>query len=87
MIGAQESESRCPSCGGRLRQDIATIPYIFPNTVVVIRRVPAHVCSDCQEPYTNGSVTDRITELLQRLKDLRTEVSIVSYDEWDRVAA
>ena len=87
MIGKQESNARCPSCGGRLREDIATIPYIFPNTVIVVKHVPAHVCANCQESFTSGSVTDRITVLLHRLKDLRTEVSIVAYEELERIPA
>ena len=87
MIGKQENKEQCPSCGGRLREDVATIPYIFPNTVIVIKRVPAHVCASCQESYTIGSVTDRITTLLHRLKDLRTEVSIVAYEELEQIPA
>jgi YgiT-type zinc finger domain-containing protein len=85
MIGAPESNARCPSCGGRLRQDVATIPYIFPNTVIVIKHVPAYVCANCQESYTIGAVTDRIAQWLDRLKNLRTEVSVVAYEEWDKV--
>ena len=87
MIGAPENNARCPSCGGRLHEGSATIPYIFPNTVIVIKRVPAHICANCQETYTRGAVTDNITNLLRRLKDLRTEVSVVSYEEWEKVPA
>jgi YgiT-type zinc finger domain-containing protein len=73
-------EGRCPLCGGRLVSDqTATIPFILGDTVAVIKGVPAEVCADCHEPYMTGKVTDRIVELLQHLRSLQTEVSVVSY--------
>ena len=87
MIGKQENNGRCPSCGGHLHPGIATIPFIFPNTVVLVKNVPAEICGSCREPFTVGAVTDRIIQLLQRVKDLRTEVSIVSLAEWEKVPA
>ncbi len=81
MIGAHEdNKGRCPICGGRLVTDQkATIPFVFENAVVIIKDVPAEVCASCHESYTSGNVTDRIVELLQELRSLQTEVSVISY--------
>jgi len=81
MTGKPEKNSRCAFCGGRVEPGVATIPFVLPGTVVVIKDVPAEICRSCHEPFMTGAVTDRITGLLQRLRDLGTEVSIVSYSE------
>jgi YgiT-type zinc finger domain-containing protein len=81
MIGEHGNRAkRCPVCGGRLvPNQNAMIPFILENSVVVIKSVPAEVCANCREPYTTGEVTDKIVELLQQLRSLKTEVSIFSY--------
>jgi YgiT-type zinc finger domain-containing protein len=85
MAGASEERSNCPLCGGRLKTGISAIPFVFEGMVIVVKDVPAESCRSCHEPYVSGKVTDKLTELLTRLKSLRTEVSIVSYA--DREAA
>jgi|AP95_1055475.scaffolds.fasta_scaffold353581_1 YgiT-type zinc finger domain-containing protein len=81
MTGRLEKASGCPTCGGRLVKQTATIPFTFENTIVVVKNVPAEVCSSCHEPYVDGVVTDRLTPLLTQLRELHTEVSVVSYEE------
>jgi YgiT-type zinc finger domain-containing protein len=81
MIGESEN-SVCPVCGGRLRIDVATIPFILgDNVVVVIKGIPAEVCNNCHEPFVAGRVTDQVSTLLRQLKSLRSEVSVVTYAE------
>jgi len=85
MTGEVEDRSSCPLCDGRLRAGISTVPFVFEGTVIVVKDVPAESCRSCPEPYVSGKVTDKLTNLLTRLKGLQTEVSIVSYV--DREAA
>ena len=81
MIGESEN-SVCPVCGGRLCIDVATIPFILgDNVVVVIKGIPAEVCNNCHEPFAAGRVTDQVSTLLRQLKSLRSEVSVVTYAE------
>ena len=87
MIGELVKNSRCPLCGGRMKRGVATIPFILRNTVIVVKDVPAEICSNCHEPYMTGKVTDRITVLLNRLRSLPAEVSIVSYLQLEAVPA
>ncbi|NOZ05211.1 MAG: type II toxin-antitoxin system MqsA family antitoxin [Chloroflexi bacterium] len=81
MTGKHGSNDRCPLCGGRLSSGMATMPFLFTDTVVLIRNVPAKICRSCHEPYVVGKVTDRITDLLNQLRPFRAEVLIVSYEE------
>lgn len=79
MTGETVSDSRCPLCGGRLASGVATVPFVFPKTVVLVKEVPAEVCKGCHEPFVAGEVTDRLTHLLNQVRSLRAEVSIISY--------
>ena len=81
MTGTPETDRLCGICGGRLEFGEATIPFVFPQTVVIVKNVPAEICAGCHEPFMSGKVTDRLTEVLARLRSLQTEVAIVSYQD------
>jgi YgiT-type zinc finger domain-containing protein len=83
MTGKLENHKRCPVCGGSLEQGEATIPYVLKdNTVIVVKNVPAEICGDCHEPFTEGKVTDQLVAMAQQLKELHSEVSVVTYREY-----
>jgi YgiT-type zinc finger domain-containing protein len=88
MTGRLEgADSRCPLCGGTLMpQKKATIPFVLGETVVVVKDLPAEVCASCHEPYMTGEVTDRLTDLLSRLRSLQTEVSVICYSTFSAAA-
>jgi YgiT-type zinc finger domain-containing protein len=81
MIG-EHASNKCPVCGGTLVTGGASIPYVLKgDIVVVIKNVPADICSDCHEAFTSGLVTDQVVHILNQLKELGSEVSVVSYVE------
>lgn len=80
MTGKPENNKKiCPLCGGQLCEGLATIPFVRDSIVVVVKEVPAEICSECNESYMKGDAVDRIEELLQNLKDMAAEVSVVHY--------
>ena len=79
MTGKLEKDSRCPLCGGRLASGTTTIPFVFPETVVLVKDVPAEICKSCHEPYATGKVTDKLTDWMDQIRFHRPEVSIISY--------
>ena len=81
MTGRRANPSRCPLCGGRLRRGETTIPFVFPESAILLKDVPAEICRSCHEPYMIGAVVDRVTKLLGRLRRVRAEVSVVSYGQ------
>ena len=74
-------------CGGGLREDISSIPFLLKRSVVVVKGVPAEVCGDCGEPFLSGKATDAVTDLLRHLQDLKVEVSVVEYPVGRRLTA
>jgi YgiT-type zinc finger domain-containing protein len=60
MIGKHEREHKgtCPLCGGQLQEGLATLPFIFDSTVVIVKDVPAEICEECGEPYMKGMAAE-----------------------------
>lgn len=81
MIGGHEKPKQCALCGGSLKAGLATMPFALPDTVVVVKEVPAEVCQSCHEPYMVSSVASRIMDLVNQLRAVHAEVSIVTYSE------
>ena len=81
MIGKQEKNKikRCPLFSGELHDGPTATFFFIRDKIIVIKDVPAEVCSECQEPYMKSSVVDRIETLLDKLEDLHSEMSVVHY--------
>ena len=80
MIGEPESD-RCYFCGGKLASGLATLPFVFGSSVVVIKRVPAGICAQCGEAIMAGETAATVDELLKQVCRSGFEVSIVTYGE------
>lgn len=81
MTGRQEENKvkRCPLCGGEMSDGITTIPFLISEKVVVIKDVPAEICSDCGEAYMKSSVVGKVESVLDKLEELHSEMSVVHY--------
>jgi YgiT-type zinc finger domain-containing protein len=71
---------RCALCGGEMYEGITTIPFLIGEKVVVIKDVPAEICSDCGEAYMKSSVVDKVESVLDKLEELHSEMSVVHYE-------
>ncbi len=69
-----------------MKQGLATVPFLLPNAVILVKDVPAEICSSCHEPFTMGKVTDRLVDLLEPLRSLQAEVLILSYSDMQPVS-
>jgi len=70
---------RCPLCDGEMRDGITAIPFLVSEKVVVIKDVPAEICSECGEAYMKSSVVDKVESVLDKLEALHSEMSVVHY--------
>lgn len=81
MTGEPGSADRCPLCGRRFKPGLTTIPFIPGERIVLIKGVPAEICANCHEPFTQGSVTDRVAELLLQSRAMSVEVAILNHQD------
>ncbi|MBI3958377.1 MAG: YgiT-type zinc finger protein [Chloroflexi bacterium] len=71
----------CPLCGGALEAGSATIPFILKESIVIVKHVPSQICVECREPFLTGRETDVITDLLTQVKELSSEVTVLTFPE------
>jgi YgiT-type zinc finger domain-containing protein len=80
MTGEPEDD-RCYFCGGKLESKSATIPFVVNGSIIVIKNVPAEVCSQCAEPIMSSPIAQKVDSLLKQVYRLHSEISVVGYAE------
>jgi YgiT-type zinc finger domain-containing protein len=53
-------KNRCPVCGGKRKHGKTTFTAEFGTGVVVIRNVPATVCTQCGEDWIADDIAERL---------------------------
>lgn len=77
----ERADSRCYFCNGRLESKLTTIPFVIHDSVIVVKQVPAEVCTQCGEAIMSSSVAQRVDSLLKEFYRLNSEVSVITYSE------
>lgn len=73
-----DSPKICPSCGGSLEEGETTFTVDFGSGVVVIRNVPATICSQCGMEWLDDAITDKIETIVKEAKEKRSVVEVMS---------
>ena len=81
-MSGEHAGSRCPICGGALESGNTPIPFIFKETIVIVKQAPAQICTECHEPFLAGQEIDVITNLLTQVKELSSEVTVLTFPEF-----
>ena len=71
----------CFKCKGDLIQKKINYVVNLENTIIIVKGVPAKVCNQCGEQYFDDETTENIEKIVNQLKELETEVTIVNYKE------
>lgn len=71
----------CFKCKGNLIEKKINYVVNLENTIIIIKGVPAKVCKQCGEKYFDDETTENIEKIVNQLKELETEVTIVNYKE------
>ena len=71
----------CFVCKGTTEK--RTVNYLLDlnNTIIIIKDVPANVCTKCGERYFDDDVMQNLEKIVDSLRTIATEMSIVSYKE------
>lgn len=69
----------CFKCKGNLEEKITNYFVDLENTIIIIKGVPAKVCSECGEQYFDDKTAENIDKIVEQLKNLSAEVTVVKY--------
>lgn len=70
----------CFFCKGEIEDALTTYMVDLGATIIIIKDVPCHRCSQCGEESFTGSVVEKIEQIVESLKVPATEFAIVHYD-------
>mgnify|MGYP001294257515 CR=1 FL=1 len=75
---------RCPLCGGHRKAGTTTFSVDLTFGVVVVRDVPALVCTQCGDAWIDDAIAARLESLVA---DARTRQTVVEVVQWAAIAA
>ena len=72
---------KCFKCNENLEEKNVNYFVDLDTTIIIIKKVPAKVCKQCGEQYFDDETAKNIDEIVNKLKELSAEVTIVNYKE------
>ena len=79
-----ENFGRCPLCGGEKQPGTTTFAVDLKFGVVVVREVPALVCTKCGDAWINDPVAAKLESIVM---EARSKHTVVEVTQWQQVAA
>ncbi|MDR2897449.1 MAG: YgiT-type zinc finger protein [Spirochaetaceae bacterium] len=71
---------KCGICKAEMEEKQVTYTEDVDQAVIVIRKVPAHVCTECGNIWYSGTVVAELEELVDRfISQAGQEVSIINF--------
>lgn len=74
----------CPLCGGEKQPGTTTFAVDLKFGVVVVREVPALVCTKCGDAWIDDPVAIKLEETVA---EARRKHTVVEVTQWQQVAA
>jgi len=74
----KESPNKCPLCGGSKKAGRTTFTVDLGFGVVVVRDVPASVCSQCGADWIEDSIASKLEEIVNDARQKRHIVEITT---------
>lgn len=71
----------CFKCASPLEEKKVNYIVNLESTIIIIKNVPAKVCLNCKEQYFDDETSQNIERIVNQLKDLSTEITVVNYSE------
>ena len=71
----------CFFCKGKMRPTTTTRLAEFGESIIVIKNVPCHKCEQCGEATINISVSERLEQIINEIKNNLMEVTIIRYSD------
>ncbi|MBF0273871.1 MAG: type II toxin-antitoxin system MqsA family antitoxin [Nitrospinae bacterium] len=75
----QETQDVCPLCGGNKESGLTTFTVDMKETLVVIRDVPATLCSICGNEWLSDEIASSIESIVEEAKNHQNLVEVTHY--------
>ena len=69
----------CPMCSGKKKDGTATFTVDLKDTVVVVRDVPASVCSLCGNEWINDDVAEDLEAIVDDAKKRKHIIEVTRF--------
>lgn len=69
---------KCAICGGRVGAGTTTVSVDTGQGVVVVRCVPARICSQCGEDWLSDRSAKRVEKIVERAKREKSQIEVVA---------
>jgi YgiT-type zinc finger domain-containing protein len=70
--------SQCPMCSGKVEPGTTTFTVDLKTGVVVVRNVPAFVCTQCGEDWIDNPVSIELENIAERARRQGAQLEMVS---------
>ena len=70
---------KCPLCGGHVKPGETTFTADIGTGVVVVRHVPARVCTLCGESWLEDPTAKNLERTVEEARARRHEVEVLAY--------
>ena len=71
---------KCISCGAKTSFGTTTDVADMGNCLVIVRNVPCHKCSECNEIIYTADVIKRLEAIAKSAKHAMNEIAIIDYN-------
>ena len=78
LMRDREESSRCPLCGGQKIPGSTTYTVDLGFGIVVVRNVPATVCSQCAEAWIAPHVAEKLEGIVEDARERHDQVHVVA---------
>lgn len=71
----------CPSCGSETKADKTTHTVDLGSGVVVVRSVPAAICTRCGDEWLGDETVQELERIVEEARKRKCQAEIVDYQE------
>jgi len=68
----------CPICSGPVKQGTTTFSLDLQSGVIVVRKVPAHICRQCGEEWLDDEQAAKLEQIVSRARREKVQLEMVS---------
>ena len=71
--------AQCPMCGGEKKPGTTTYSVDLGDGVIVVRSVPAQICSQCGEEWIESATARTLEKIVDHAKKRRHQVEVLTF--------